>query len=48
MDGAAIAAIPALEQPPVIVTQEHYFFAVWQAGNAPAFACSQDAGATWS
>jgi hypothetical protein len=48
MDTEAIAAIPALAQPPVIVTQEHYLFAVWQSGNAPAFACSQDAGATWS
>lgn len=48
MDDSPIAAIPALDIPPALVTQEHYVFAVWTAGNAPAFACTQDAGRTWT
>lgn len=46
-DTANIAAIPALDIPPVLVQIESIVFAVIVTGDRPWFAASRDAGKTW-
>ena len=47
-DTADIAAILALNSPPVVVGNQGKVYVCWQVGNAPASVVSVDCGLTWA